>query len=66
MLSNTLNTNEIKDSAGVEVEMTHIRQTDRERNFAKIAETPSLPYRLSIKHQETGIGMKLRRRSLVN
>lgn len=65
MLSNTLNTNEIKDKAGVEVEFTRLSTTDRSTVFAKVSETPSSPYRLTISHQESGTGMKKRRRSLV-
>lgn len=65
MLSNTLNTNEVKNAAGVEVEFGRLSTSARETVFAQIAETPSLPYRLTIKHLETGSGMKLRRRSLV-
>jgi hypothetical protein len=65
MLSNTLNTNEVKNSAGTEVEFTRLSIGDRATVFAQIAETPSSPHRLSIKHLESGTGMKLRRRSLV-
>jgi hypothetical protein len=65
MLANTLNTNEIKDSAGVEVEFTRLSQSNRETVFAKIGETPSLPYRLSVKHTETGSGINKQRRSVV-
>lgn len=65
MLSNTLNTNEIKNSAGVEVEFTRLSQGDRQSEFAQINESPSAPHRLAIKHQETGTGLKRRRRSLV-
>jgi len=65
MLSNTLNTNEIKNSAGTEVEFSRLSTSDRKTEFAQIAETPSLPYRLSISHQEVGTGLKKRRRSLV-
>jgi hypothetical protein len=65
MLSNTLNTNEVKDSAGAEVEFTRLSIADRKTVFAKIGETPSLPFRLTIQHQETGSGLKLRRRSVV-
>jgi hypothetical protein len=65
MLSNTLNTNEVKNSAGTEVEFSRLSTNDRKTEFAQIAETPSLPYRLSISHQETGTGLKKRRRSLV-
>jgi hypothetical protein len=65
MLSNTLNTNEVKNSAGTEVEFSRLSTNDRKTEFSQIAETPSLPYRLSISHQETGTGLKKRRRSLV-
>lgn len=65
MLSNTLNTNEVKNSAGTEVEFSRLSTVDRRTEFAQIAETPSLPHRLSISHQETGSGLKKRRRSVV-
>jgi hypothetical protein len=66
MLANTLNTNEIKNSAGTEVEFQRISQgPNRETVYAQITETPSLPHRLSIKHVESGSGINLRRRSLV-
>lgn len=64
MLSNTLNTNEIKNSAGTEVEFDHLSGNDRERIFAQKNENPSLMHRLSIKHQETGVGVKRVRRSV--
>lgn len=65
MLANTLNTNEIKDSAGAEIEFSRLSQSNRETTFAKIGETPSLPYRLTVKHLESGSGINKRRRSLV-
>lgn len=65
MLANTLNTNEIKDSAGLEVEFSRIKSSGRETEFAKIGESPALPHRLIIKHVETGSGLKKRRRSVV-
>lgn len=65
MLNNTLNTNEIKDKAGSEVEFTRLSTTDRSTVFAKVGESPSAPHRLTISHQETGTGMKKRRRSLI-
>jgi len=66
MLANTLNTNEIKNSAGTEVEFSRLSQgPDRTTVFAQISETPSAPHRLTIKHLETGKGLNLRRRSLV-
>lgn len=65
MLSNTLNTNEVKNAAGAEVEFEHLEQNGRSRVFKQVAESPSLKHRLSVSHQETGSGVKLRRRSLV-
>lgn len=65
MLSNLLNTNEIKDAAGAEVEFTRLSLGDRTSEFAKVSESPNLPQRLVIRHQETGVGMKKRRRSVI-
>lgn len=66
MLANTLNTNEIKNSAGTEVEFSRLSSgPGRETVFKQITELPYTPNRLSVKHQETGSGMNLRRRSLV-
>jgi hypothetical protein len=66
MLSNTLNTNEVKNAAGTEVEFQRLSQGEgRKTVFAQIAETPNAPYRLSVSHLETGSGINLRRRSLV-
>lgn len=65
MLSNTLNTNEVKNASGSEIEFTHLEQTGRSREFAQINESPSLSHRLLVSHQESGKGIKLRRRSLI-
>lgn len=65
MLSNTLNTNEIKDAAAAEVEFQRLSTNNRETVFGKITESPSLPYRLSIGHLETGSGVNKRRRSRI-
>lgn len=66
MLSNTLNTNEIKDSTGAEVEFTRLSTGEgRRTEFAKIGETPALEHRLTIAHQETGSSLAKRRRSVV-
>lgn len=65
MLSNTLNTNEIKNSAGTEVEFSRLSTGDRSTVFAQVSEVPSQPHRLTVSHQEAGSGMKKRRRSLV-
>lgn len=65
MLSNTLNTNEVKNASGTEIEFQHLDGVGRKRIFAKIGENPSLQHRLSISHAETGLGLKLVRRSAV-
>jgi len=65
MLSNTLNTNEVKNEAGTEVEFTRTSISDRKTVFAQIGESPSLTHRLTIEHQELGVGIKARRRSKV-
>lgn len=65
MLANTLNTNEIKDASAAELEFARISQGERETQFALITETPSAPFRLSIKHTEIGSGLDKRRRSLI-
>lgn len=60
-----LNTNEVKNSAGTEVEFLHNSLgPGRGRIFAQSGETPSLLHRLSINHQELGVGVKRIRRSV--
>lgn len=65
MLSNTLVTNEVKNAAAVKRDFTRLSIADRSTEFALIGEVPSAPHRLSIKHQETGTGLKQRRRSVI-
>jgi len=65
MLSNSLNTNEIKNAAGTEVEFVHFNQQGRTRTFAQVNEPLSLFHRLDIAHMETGSGFKRVRRSKV-
>jgi len=65
MLNNTLNTNEVKDAAGAEIEFQHLEQKDRKRIFAKINEAPALQHRITISHDETGSGINRVRRSMV-
>lgn len=65
MLSNTLNTNEIKNSVGTEVEYQRLSTDGRKTEFALITEAPSLPKRLNISHIETGSGINKRRRSVI-
>jgi hypothetical protein len=65
VLTNTLNTNEIKNSAGTEVEFSRIAISDRATEFAQIGEAPSSVHRLKISHLEVGAGISKRRRGLV-
>jgi hypothetical protein len=65
MLTSTLNTNEVKNSAGTEVEFSRLSIGDRSTVFAMVGETPASQHRLSISHQESGAALKKRRRSLV-
>lgn len=65
MLSNTLNTNEVKNAAGVEVEFNHQDTEGRKRRFFQVGQTPSAPHLLTVSHQTSGSGMKARRRSLI-
>lgn len=65
MLSNTLNTNEIKNSAGTEQEFSRLFAGERDTEFSLIGESPALQHRLKISHQEIGAGIAKRRRSVV-
>jgi hypothetical protein len=65
MLSNSLVTNEVKNSAGTEQEFSRLSTNDRQTVFAKVGEVPSLPHRLIISHQESGSGIRLVRRSVL-
>jgi hypothetical protein len=66
MLNSPLNTNEIKNSLGVEVEFERLSSgPGRETVFRQINESPSLQHRITIKHSETGTGINRRRRSVV-
>lgn len=65
MLSNTLNTNEIKNAAGTEVEFQRLSQNGRATEFGQITESPNAPHRLKISHLESGSGLTKRRRSVV-
>jgi len=65
MLATTLNTNEVKNAAGTEVEFQSLSIVGRTHEYAQISETPNAPHRLSISHQEIGSGSEMRRRSRV-
>jgi len=63
MLSNNLNTNEVRNAAGSEVEFTHQSQDKRQHIWQKIGQSPALTNLISINHTEMGEGFKARRRS---
>lgn len=65
MLPNTLNTNEVKNSAGTEQEFQRLAQNAQSTEFGLITEAPYTPHRLKIAHSVTGSGVNLRRRSLI-
>lgn len=65
MLTNTLNTNEIKTYTSAEVEFERISISDESSIFKQINEDIANPNRLTIKHQTVGSGDTKTRRSLV-
>lgn len=65
MLPANLTTNEIKNSAGSEVEFLHQKWLPNGVVFAKSGESPSLQQRITVNHAETGSGLRLLRRSVV-
>lgn len=61
-----LTNNEVKNHSGVEIEF--LRQSTgpgRETVFAQSGEPPGRPYRITVKHSETGAGESRRRRSVL-
>jgi len=65
MLSNTLVTNEVKGTAGTEIEFQRLSTGERTTEYAKVGELPGSPHRLLISHQEVGSGIGRRRRSRI-
>lgn len=67
-LPTNLNTNEVKNSSGTEVEFTRLGPLDtnpRSVQFAYVGESPAYPRRIIASHAFSGTGTALRRRSLV-
>lgn len=64
-LPTTLNTNEVKDRAGTEVEFVRLLNEGRQLVFAQLNESPSLQHRITINHSESGVGSAMLRRSVV-
>jgi hypothetical protein len=65
MLPNTLNTNEIKNAAGTEVEFSRLQTEGRELIFNQVGESPNLKHRLTISHREVGAGVSRKRQSRI-
>jgi hypothetical protein len=66
-LSASLTTNEVKDRSGTEVEFSKLGNgtVGRSVTWAPAAETPNLPHRITLSHEEVGAGLGLRRRSVL-
>jgi hypothetical protein len=64
-LPTTLNTNEVKNSAGTEQEFGRLSQSDRALVFSLLTEPPNAPHRITLSHSEVGSGVTRRRRSVV-
>jgi len=65
MYPTDLNTNEVKNRSGVEVEFRRQSSSARQLVFAQVGETPAAPHRITVSHQEIGSGTATRRRSVV-
>lgn len=62
----TLNTNEVKQRAGTEVEFIHAGTgPGRNKAWQASSATPALPHRISLKHTEEGSGTNTVRRSVI-
>lgn len=64
MLPTVLNTNQVKSSAGVEVEFQQVDNQGRQVVYAKIGEAPNAEERILVSHQTTGSGAREVRRSM--
>lgn len=62
-LPTNLTTNEVKNSAGAEVEFLRAYANERMLEFMMNGEPPHLPCRINFAHQEQGSGLKRVRRS---
>lgn len=63
MLTNTLNTNEVKNRLGTEVEFVSIDDSGTAHVFKASAEQPNLQHRLRVAHSELSSNEDARRRS---
>lgn len=65
MLPDSLNTNEIKNASGVEMEFSLLNRHNQGAEFRYVSEAPALHHRLNIAHAESGSGFNRIRRSKV-
>jgi hypothetical protein len=65
-LSASLTSNEVKNSAGAEVEFVRIGGSGRETVWAQVGESPQMPHRIRLAHEEVGSGLGARRRSVLS
>lgn len=63
-LPTTLNTNEVKNSAGTEVEFGYVDSPEKGILYKALTEAPNLEHRLRVNHQETGTNEDKVRRSV--
>lgn len=64
MLPTNLNTNEVKNAAGTEVEFGFFSEEGRTRTYAQVGEAPNREHRIKFAHSESGADVEMRRRSL--
>jgi len=63
MISDNLNTNQVKNAAGTEIEFELKSRSENRAEWKKTSEVPGLPFRLVVQHQNIGSGVNQRRRS---
>jgi hypothetical protein len=64
-LPTNLTTNEVKNASGTEVEFLHFDAPPRGKIYHNAAVAPSEPQRIRFSHEESGISLKNKRRSLM-
>jgi hypothetical protein len=65
-LADNLNTNELKNEAGTEVEYLNFDKGSRMKEWFKSGEVPGLPSHLKIQHREIGEGVDKKRQSNIS
>lgn len=66
MLPTNLTTNEVKNASGTEVEFLRKDADGVSVLFAQSGEPYNLPHRLKVSHEESGQGVNLKRRTLID